>query len=138
MRREFDLLVEDQGFLENFGLPWETLKEDSMLWTVVHQYPLPEGYVQPFVSVAVHIPSGYPRTQLDMVYFDPHLSRLDKQPINALSQRNIDNKVWQRWSRHRSRQNPWRDGVDSLSTHFALIEYWLLREFVIKPYAISA
>ncbi|MDN5203936.1 E2/UBC family protein [Fulvivirgaceae bacterium BMA10] len=138
MRRQFDLLTEDQGFLENLGLPWEALNENSMLWILVHQYPLPKGYEQLTVSLAVHVAFGYPRTQLDMVYFNPHICRLDKKPIGALALQNIDNKIWQRWSRHRSALNPWRDGVDNLSTHFALIEYWLQREFIIKPYAISA
>ena len=76
MRRDFVLLEEDQDFLESLGLPWETVKEGNVLWVIVHEYPLPDGYNQEVVSLAVSMPSGYPRTQLDMVYFFPALSRM--------------------------------------------------------------
>ena len=34
----------------------------------------------------------------------------------------IDGRTYQRWSRHRTAQNPWRVGVDGLDTHVFLIE----------------
>lgn len=138
MRRQFDLLKEDQDYLEFLGLPWETIKEGRMLWVLIHDYELPNGYEPKKVSVAINIAAGYPRTQLDMVYFSPSISRTDSKPIGALAQQTIDGKIWQRWSRHRTKQNPWREGVDNLVTHVALIEFWLDREFQIRPYAIPA
>lgn len=138
MRRQFDLLKEDQDYLEFLGLPWEAIKEGRMLWILLHDYELPEGYEPNKVSVAINIAAGYPRTQLDMVYFNPSIRRADNKPIGALSQQTIDGKIWQRWSRHRTKQNPWREGVDNLATHIALIEFWLDREFQIRPYAIPA
>ena len=138
MRRQFELLNEDQEFLENLGLPWETIIEGKVLWVVVHKYKLLGWYVQKEVSLAVNIPTGYPRTQLDMVYFYPAISRIDNKPIGALAQMNIDGKIWQRWSRHRTPKSSWREGVDNLATHFALIDNWLEREFILKPYAVPA
>ena len=138
MRRQFDLLEEDQEFLENLGLHWEAVTEGNVLWVLIHNYPLHPQYAQPEVSVAVHLPSGYPRVQLDMAYFFPAIHRVDGKPIGALAHRIIDGKTWQRWSRHRTTRNSWREGVDNLSTHFALIENWLEREFRLKPYAIPA
>jgi len=138
MRRQFDLLSEDQEFLENLGLPWETITDGRLFWVFQHNHQLPLGYSNRDVSVAVNIPGGYPRAQLDMVYFCPTITRLDKMPIGALSQMNIDGQIWQRWSRHRTSKNPWREGVDSLATHFALIDFWLEREFILKPYAVPA
>ena len=41
----------------------------------------------------------------------------------------IDGKTYQRWSRHRTAQNPWKAGFDGLETHVYLIEDWLVREF---------
>ncbi len=136
MRRQFELLDEDQGFLENLGLPWETIVEGRMLWLMVHDYYIPEGYSQDKISLAINISNGYPRTQLDMVYFLPAISRIDGKPIGALAQMIIEGVIWQRWSRHRTPKNPWREGVDNLATHFALIDYWLEREFILKPYAV--
>lgn len=137
-RREFDLSDEDQGFLETLGLPWETIRERGQLWVLIHNYQLPLGYAQKVVSIAINIPSSYPRAQLDMVYFYPSISRKDGHRIGALTTLAMDNKTWQRWSRHRTRHNPWREGVDNISTHFALIENWLQREFNKIPYEVPA
>ncbi len=138
MKREFELMPEDHEFITNLGLRWQTLKDKGQLWVVLHDYNLPYGYKQEKVDVAINIPSGYPRAQIDMVYFSPAISRVDNKPIRALASRIIDNKQWQRWSRHRTSQNPWREGVDNISTHLALVEFWLIREFKIRPYEISA
>lgn len=138
MRKQFELFEEDQDYLESLGLPWETIVEGKMLWILVHEFKLPEGYKQEKVALAINMPAGYPRTQLDMVYFHPAITRNDNQPIGALAQQNIDGNSWQRWSRHRTRKNTWREGVDNLATHFALIENWLEREFKLRPYAVSA
>lgn len=138
MRRQFELLEEDLEFLENLGLPWESVVEGKVLWVLIHEYRLHPQYAQEQVSIAIHIPSGYPRAQLDMAYFFPAIQRVDGQPIGALAHRAIDGKTWQRWSRHRTGRNPWRDGVDNISTHFALVENWLEREFILRPYAVPA
>ena len=65
---------------------------------------------------------------LDMVYFDPWLSRQDGKPIGAANvSQALDGKSYQRWSRHRTGQNPWKPGEDSIGTHIFLIEDWLQR-----------
>lgn len=138
MKRQFNLLPEDQEFVESLGLPWETFTDRGLQWVVIQNYHIPKGYHQKEVSIAILIPAGYPRTQLDMVYFLPSISRRDGKPIKALSNMRIDNQSWQRWSRHRTSKNPWRAEVDNLSTHFALIDHWLEREFLINPYEVSA
>jgi len=137
-RHEFDLSDDDQGFLQTLGLPWETIKERGQLWVLIHNFEPSNGYVQNQVTVAINIPSAYPRAQLDMVYFFPAISRKDGHRIGALTTLALDNKTWQRWSRHRTVKNPWREGVDNISTHFALIENWLQREFNKIPYEVPA
>jgi hypothetical protein len=65
-----------------------------------------------------------------MVYFYPALARTDGIRIGATETvQLIDGKGFQRWSRHRTPQNPWRVGHDNLGTHIILIEDWLEREF---------
>ena len=50
----------------------------------------------------------------------------DGSAVRATSVRTtIDGTPWQRWSRHRTSQNPWRPGVDGIPTHLALVEHWL-------------
>ena len=48
--------------------------------------------------------------------------------FGALSPMTIMGQEFQRWSRHRTGQNPWRPGIDNLHTHLSLVEEWLLRE----------
>lgn len=133
MRRDFDLLPEDEKFLEDYELPWEAVSDGS-LWILIHDFPTHEGYNHEKVTVAIRLETGYPNTPLDMVYFDPHLARKDNQRIGATeSTQNIENKSYQRWSRHRTPNNPWKPGEDSLGSHIFLIEDWLLREFEKCP-----
>lgn len=132
MRRQFALPEADETFLESLGLPWEAIIENGVRWLLLHDYPVPAGYNHARVMVAIRIETGYPEAQLDMVYFYPALARLDAVAIGALSPQPLDGKMFQRWSRHRSGANPWRPGEDDLSSHLALVDDWLEREFRLK------
>jgi hypothetical protein len=129
MRRLFELPPEDQQFLDEYGLPWETVVDGSH-WVLIHGFPTQEGYDHPTVTAAIRIETGYPMAALDMVYFFPALARKDGKPIPATqASQQIEDQSYQRWSRHRTGQNPWKIGQDSLGTHIILIEDWLQREF---------
>lgn len=129
MRRDFELLADDAAFLEECGYTWETAIDRSQ-WVLLNDFPLPDGYTQEHVITAVRLESGYPDAQLDMVYFHPAVIRRDGQAIAATNNTQaIDGRQFQRWSRHRTAQNPWIAGQDSLATHIMLIEDWLEREF---------
>ena len=139
LRRDFLLLEEDQEFLEGLDLEWETIDQQGAKWVLVKEYPIIKGYNVDKATVGIRITPGYPTAQLDMLYFFPALSRLDGQPINALSTLVLDGRNFQQWSRHRTSTNPWRPGYDNLSTHLPLADAWLLQEFTKRPYhAISA
>ncbi len=128
-RRQFDLLPEDQKFLEEYELPWETIIDGSH-WVLIHDFPTPDGYNHAKVTVAIRMETGYPNVELNMAYFYPALSRKDGKGIKATeAQQKLDGKSFQRWSRHRTAANPWRAGQDNLGTHIFLIEDWLEREF---------
>lgn len=132
MRRQFHLPEADREHLDARGLPWETIADAAYAgyrWLLLHNFPVPAGYSASYVTAAIAISSGYPDAQLDMVYFHPLLARIDGHSIGALSPQPIDGKTFQRWSRHRSYQNPWRPGEDDLAAHLALVEHWLEREF---------
>jgi Prokaryotic E2 family E/Multiubiquitin len=126
-RINFTLPAEDAEFLDNKSLAWEALVENNLHWLVISDYPLPEGYNVQKVQLALQIPPAYPAAQIDMVYFSPHLSRLDGKLIRALSQQQIDSKNFQRWSRHRN-PGEWRPGLDNISTHLLLVDNWLEKE----------
>jgi hypothetical protein len=129
LRRQFDLLPEDESFLKEYGLPWETIVDGSP-WVLIHDFPTHEGYNHPRATVAIRLETGYPTSPLDMAYFCPALARMDSKPIGATNaEQQLDGKSYQRWSRHRTAQNPWKAGQDGLGSHVILIEDWLEREF---------
>lgn len=129
VRRQFDLPESDVQFLEDCGYEWETVLDGSR-WVLIHSFPTHPGYNHQQVTVAIRIEAGYPMNQLDMAYFHPSLCRADGIPIGATQVlQPISGVSFQRWSRHRTSENPWRPGFDSLETHIHLIEDWLRREF---------
>lgn len=128
LRRHFQLPEVDCEYLDRRGLLWEAVLDRNARWVLVHRYPLVGGYNHANASVGLELSQSYPDTQIDMVYFYPQLARVDGKPIRQLRDRSFDGKVWQRWSRHRTKANPWRRGYDCLETHLLLIEEWLERE----------
>jgi hypothetical protein len=129
MRRQFLLPEADREHMDARGQTWETIIDPAGRWLLVHEFPVPDGYNAKRVIAAVQIGAGYPDAQLDMVYFHPPLARADGRAIGALSHQLIDGKTFQRWSRHRTGQNPWRPGQDDVASHLILVEHWLEREF---------
>ncbi len=132
MRREFLLPEEDMDFLSAYSEDWETIVESGHQWVIFYNYPVPEGYNESSIVLALRIDRGYPTSQIDMAYFSPPLKRLDNKPIGALANQPLEGKIFQRWSRHRTGQNPWRPGLDNLETHLLLVDYWMKREFKIR------
>lgn len=132
--RDFDLLPEDARFLDEYGLPWETVADGS-LWVLIHQFPSQhEGYNHQTVTIAIRLETGYPNTALDMVYVHPALARKDQRPIGATqANQTISGTVYQRWSRHRTAQHPWDPTQDGIGSHIFLIEDWFAREFEKCP-----
>lgn len=130
VRRQFDLLPQDRQFLDDYGLPWETIVDGSQ-WVLIHNFPtLHEGYNNETVTAAIRLETGYPMAALDMVYVHPALARKDGRSIGATeATQSIDGITFQRWSRHRTSQNPWKAGQDSIASHIILIEDWFAREF---------
>jgi len=126
LRRAFKLPEDDTVQLDIQGHKWETTAPN---WLFIHDFPVPEGYTVPVVSVAIQISHGYPAAALDMAYFYPALRLLNGRHIpNTESSQSIDGKNWQRWSRHYSPQNPWISGEYNILTHLQLVFAWLERE----------
>lgn len=128
MRRQYALPEEDVEYLESSGYKWETITDTGFSWVIIYDYPLPAGYNCQKVKVALRIDQGYPVSQIDMAYFDPPLQIANGRLPAALANQVIEGKIWQRWSRHRTGHNPWRPGVDNISTHLQLVAFWIERE----------
>ena len=129
---DFRLPAADEDYLNGLGLSWEALRDGGIQWLIIHDWRLPTGYNVTVADLALLIPSNYADSQIDMVYFKPHLARTDGRGINSLSTQTIAGAVWQRWSRHRSQRNPWRIGIDDVASHLGLVDEWLQREFIAK------
>lgn len=128
MRQDFDLPEDDRDFLNSLCLQWEAVIEGKAQCIIVYGYRIPDGYSHQNVDLRLRIDRTYPDTQIDMVYFNPALSRQDGVGIKAITNEIFDGKSWQRWSRHRTSANPWRIGIDNIETHITLVGEWLLRE----------
>jgi hypothetical protein len=128
-RREFSLPPSDAEYLDAHHPGWEAIRHGSVNWLLVCPFAVPAGYTIATTEVALRIEPGYPDSQLDMAYFHPALRRIDGRGIPATeSTETIDRRTFQRWSRHRTAQNPWRPAVDDVSTHLAQVQHWLVRE----------
>lgn len=128
LRRQFELPEEDVNFLDGLRLTWETVNEGAVQRVVIYGHKLPAGYTRTHADLNVRIERTYPDTQIDMIYFFPALSIADGKEIKAITSDKFDGKDWQRWSRHRTPQNPWRPGIDNLETHMILVGEWLKQE----------
>jgi hypothetical protein len=129
MRKEFFLPSYDIKYLETTGWQWETIVESNKQWLLIRDWPVAyKGYNVDKVDVALLISPSYPEAQIDMAYFHPPLKRSDGKAIVRQANQSIDGKDFQRWSRHRRPDDPWRSGVDEISTHLVLVDNWLKRE----------
>lgn len=134
-KREFLLSSQDESFLNSLELIWETVIDQNLHTVIIRGVKPPYGYNVDSVDIAMRLDQTYPRTQIDMAYFSPKLTRKDGKPINAVTDLMIEGKSYQQWSRHRTPDNPWREGIDCLETHYFFIMFWLEREFEKIPYA---
>jgi hypothetical protein len=122
------LLPEDLIFLKQFEVV-SFLTSGNSDWLILRSCKLPAGFTVEFADVAFLIPKTYPASQLDMFYFFPELKRIDGKPIGALSTQLLEEKSYQRWSRHRSGQNPWDSEVDNIQSHYEMMINCLKEEF---------
>jgi len=127
-RYDFELPSDDRSYLGANGLKYETVNANGIKRLVIYDYPVENGYNLDKVTLYLRIEPGYPDSQIDMAYFYPHLKRSDGKTIRALASEDFDGKKWQRWSRHRTKANPWRPGIDNVATHLAQVRDWLNRE----------
>ncbi len=128
LRRDFNLLPEDAQALKERGLAYETVIQGGEHWVIMHSYALPNGYNETKVNAALLLPTTYPDAQIDMVFFNPPVARVDGKPIHAATERALDSRAFQQWSRHRTPANPWRVGIDNLGTHLLMVDHWLEKE----------
>lgn len=125
LRREFELLTNDEKYLNERGFQWETYANEQSRWLVINDYVLPEGYNQKQVQLALLIPEGYPISLLDMFYVFPALKLSNGTEIPATQiVAVIDGKTYQGWSRHR----PWDPETDSVISQLAMANGCLLME----------
>lgn len=124
-RIEFAMLPQDEEHLDRLGLRWETLIDAGRRWLIIRSYPVPPGFRSPATDVAVEVPVSYPGAQLDMFYCYPPLAlRTGTMIPQTQHMEPVTGLLFQRWSRHRQ----WDPALDTLATHFALVDKSLRRE----------
>ncbi|MCA8063630.1 multiubiquitin domain-containing protein [Burkholderia sp. AU38729] len=127
VRADFTVMEEDAEFLNSKGYAWEAVASDAKR-IVVRGFEPPPGFTPAKVDMFVILPQGYPDTQIDMVYFYPALARNDGKQIRFLVTNVFEGKTWQGWSRHRTANSQWRQGIDNVGTHLMLVDDFLRAE----------
>lgn len=128
-RRDFRLLKKDEEFLNNRGFHWETVIEDGRRWLIIRSYPLPSGYQISSADIASDIPQSYPAAEIDMFYcYPPILTLANVEPPTTTVRVQIENKQYQRWSRHLNGATKWDINSDSVISHIGVIDECLARE----------
>ncbi|MBB5442063.1 MULTISPECIES: multiubiquitin domain-containing protein [unclassified Paraburkholderia] len=128
VRADFTVLGEDAEFLNGKGYTWEAITQSEVKRIVVRGFEPPHGFTPTKVDMFVILPHGYPDTQIDMVYFYPALARNDGKSIRSLVTNDFEGKSWQGWSRHRTANSSWRQGIDNVGTHLMLVDDFLRAE----------
>jgi hypothetical protein len=127
--RQFRLMPADENYLDSTFQDWQAILENGRQWVILPSYHLPVGYSETGVSLAIEVPTTYPMQQIDMFYVFPAVVILSGTALLATEHREaIQGKSYQRWSRHRGANSPWRPGIDNVMTHLALVESALLKE----------
>ncbi|MDO3523969.1 multiubiquitin domain-containing protein [Ralstonia pseudosolanacearum] len=134
VRADFAVMAEDAEFLNGKAYTWEAVAqhehEHDTKRIVVRGFEPPPGFSPAKVDMFVILPQGYPDTQIDMVYFYPALARNDGKQIPSLVTNAFEDKTWQGWSRHRTENSPWRQGIDNVGTHLMLVDDFLRAELL--------
>lgn len=129
LRRDFALLDADEDYLNAIGTKWETETNGGQCWLILHNYLLPIGYTIGTATLALLIPSTYPKAQVDMFFVYPPLAKADGSKIaKTQTQQSIRGLSFQRWSRHRGPSSKWDPRHDNVITHLALVESAIAKE----------
>ena len=129
VRRDFALLDIDEDFLDLHHAYWETAIDNQRRWLLIYGYPLPVGYNERRVTLALEVPPSYPGAQIDMFYLNPTLSLTSGQALPCTeAQATINGAMYQRWSRHRTTESEWHPDTDNVVSHLALVESALAKE----------
>lgn len=129
VKNQFVLPDEDVHFLNTIESETELIQEGNTKWLIFRSYKIPDGYNLEVADLAILIPPHYPTTGLDMMYFNPALTRKDGAVIGALSYQSIEGKRYQRWSRHRTAANKWNPNIHNIESHVDLMVRCLIAEF---------
>jgi hypothetical protein len=128
-RRDFALLDADDAYLDSLGLRWETVIDSNRRWLLLHNYPVPFGYVQRRTTLALEIPLLYPSAQIDMFYAYPALALTSGREIPSTQVRaSIFGDVYHGWSRHRAGASQWNPASDNVASQMALVEAAIAKE----------
>lgn len=129
LRRDFALLEVDECFLDAHFAQWETVLDNQRRWLLIFGYPVPAGFNERRVTLALEVPPSYPGAQIDMFYAFPYLELISGQALECTQvHETICGQSYQRWSRHRSEACAWRPDTDNVVTHLALVESALAKE----------
>lgn len=98
-------------------------KNDGLIYLKFFHYSLPPIYKKSETTLLLKIPISYPNGNPDMFWTETALEFKDgSYPKEGISQENINETNWTRFSWHLKKWNP---GKDSLKTYIEFVNYRL-------------
>jgi hypothetical protein len=132
------LHAEDVRYLEEKGYDYRYEQVGPPHLLVVRNYGLPDGFVPATADLLLEIPAGYPDAGLDMFWMHPEVRLASTNAFPQAADQfavKLDDRNWQRFSRH---GYPWRPGEDSIASYLLWVRRSLEVDAGIEDGAIAA
>lgn len=98
----------------------EVSQDGGEIAVVLPEFNLPDGFEPRVVDLLLRLPFGFPETQPDMFWVDPHVTLHGAQPEACTEVGAYLGRSWMRFSRHLP-DGVWRPGIDDLRAYMSLI-----------------
>lgn len=120
---------DDRNYLIEKGYNFREVIEGNHRGIVINEWKLPEGkFDNELVELLILFQQGYPDVPPDMFYLYPPIKLKTTNKLAKATEAtfNLENKCWQRWSRHFPASD-WRAGVDGIHIFLKKIEQALTK-----------
>lgn len=124
-----DELVQDLQVLKEQGLEYITVEENSKIYIIFKDYPLPVGlYNIEKTDLLVFTTPHYPNANLDMFWVDQTLLlKNNTVPKNGDVIEPHAGRTWRRFSYHPYNNKPWNPAEDSVISFMSYVQQRLQR-----------
>jgi hypothetical protein len=109
------------------GMRVEIVETPPQVFVLIHEMPLPSVYTKPTCTALLQTDALYPRSAMDMFWFEADVARRDgRAPAGTESMEIYLERSWRRYSWHRN--GVWRTAGNPLLDHYEFMQARLTME----------